>query len=402
MSGYQGSKTDVRSVMIDSSNLDSFGRLRVSNLKSLLEISHIYNLLPRRMGLYRQDSGTTITHSSPTAILAVPAISGRKIVHQSHQYTTYLPGKSHLIHMTGNLGDGTAISGMGYGDDNDGIFLENTSTGLRIRFSSSTIDGQLIPQSEWNVDKLDGTGNSKITLMTNGAYHLIIDFAWLAVGRVRVGFDIGGNVIYAHQFAFSNTVNTAYMRTGSLPVRWYLESVGAASTMKAICASVSSDGGSDPVGLDHSIARTTYKTTLALLTRTPLISLRPKLTFNSLTNNVQIILRNISFLSSSADNLFVEIILNGTLTGASFASVNDDSHAESDQSATAISGGTTIFNDYVSSNTRSLTNAIPDPNLKDLPLTLSASGVQNTVTICVTRIENAANCYAGFNWREIR
>lgn len=318
MSGYQGSKIDVRSVMIDSSNLDSFGRLRVSNLKSLLEISHIYNLLPRRMGLYRQDSDTTITHSSPTAILAVPAISGRKIVHQSHQYTTYLPGKSHLIHMTGNLGDGTAISGMGYGDDNDGIFLENTSDGLRIRFLSSTIDGQLIPQSEWNVDKLDGTGNSKITLMTNGAYHLIIDFAWLAVGRVRVGFDIGGNVIYAHQFAFSNTVNTAYMRTGSLPVRWYLESVGAASTMKAICASVSSDGGSDPVGLDHSIARTTYKTTLALLTRTPLISLRPKLTFNSLTNNVQIILRNISFLSSSADNLFVEIILNGTLTGASF------------------------------------------------------------------------------------
>lgn len=82
--------------------------------------------------------------------------------------------------------------------------------------------------------------------------------------------------------------------------------------------------------------------------------------------------------------------------------MNDDSHAESDQSATAISGGTTIFNDYVSSNTRSLTNAIPDPNLKDLPLTLSASGVQNTVTICVTRIENSANCYAGFNWREIR
>lgn len=397
MSGFQGSKTSAQSTIIDSSNLDSFGRLRVSNLKSLLEISHIYNLLPRRMGLYRQDSGTTITHSSPVAILTVSAISGRKIVHQSHQYTVYLPGKSHLIHITGNLGDRTAIAGMGYGDDNDGIFLENTSTGLQIRFLSSTISDQLIPQSEWNLDKLDGTGNSKATLITNGAYHLIIDLAWLAVGRVRVGFDIGGNIIYAHQFAFSNTVTTAYMRTASLPVRWYLESLGSVSTMQAICASVSSDGGSDPLGLDHSVARTTSKATLALLTKTPLISLRPKLTFNSITNNVQIILRNISFLSSTADNLLVEIVLNGTLTGASFSSANDDSHAESDQSATAISGGITIFHDYVSSNSRALLNIIPDPNLKALPLTLSAAGVQDTATICVTRIENAANCYAGFN-----
>lgn len=399
MSGYNGTKNNI--TIDDSSSLDSFGRLRVSNLKSLLEITHSYNLSPRRMGLQRQDAGTTITHSAPVAILSVPAVAGRKIVHQSHQYVTYFPGKSNLIRMTGNLGDGTALAGMGYGDDDDGIFLENTSSGLQIRFLSSTIGNQLIPQSEWNVNKLDGTDANKITLIRNGAYHLVIDFAWLGVGRVRVGVDIGGSTIYIHHFSFSNVVNTAYMKSGSLPVRWYLESLGSVSSMQAICASVSSDGGADPIGKEFAIARNTSKTTLALLTRMPLISLRPKLTFNSIPNKSYIILNNIAFLSSTNDNLLVELILNGTLSGDSFTSINDDSHAECDQSATSISGGVVIFNDYVSNQSRGLANSIQDVISRTLPLVVNTSGVADIATICVTRIEGAANCYAGFNWREV-
>lgn len=381
---------------------DAFGRLRAAIPQSLFEVTHEYDLSPRLMGLQRQDAGTTITLSSPVAVLSVPAIAGRKIVHQSHQYMIYLPGKSHLIRMTGQLNSGTSIAGMGYGDDTDGIFIENSNGTIQIRFLSSTISDQLITQSNWNIDTLDGYGPSGYELDTSSAFHLIIDLSWLGVGRVRVGLDIGGFIIYVHQFIFSNMVTTAYMRTGSLPVRWYLESVGAATTMQAICASVSSEGGHDPLGVPYSIARLTAKTTLSLGTRTPLISIRPKATVNGLVNNCHLIWNSISFISTTSDNLFIEIVVEGTLSGASWASVDADSHSEFDVAATAITGGRVIFNDYISSTVRGLLNSINFINLKTLPLTLGADGSQRNITICVTRIgNNAADCFAGFNWREV-
>lgn len=396
----------IGSVAIDTGGKtgsgDAFGRLRTSAPQSIFEFTHQYDLAPQHIGLQRQDAGTTITHSSPVAILAVPAVSGRKIVYQSHQYATYLPGKSQIIRMTGVLDSGISISGMGYGDGYDGIFLENGASGMQIRFLSSTISGQVVTQNNWNLDKLDGYGTSGITLNVNNAQQLIIDLSWLGVGRVRVGLDIGGLIVYAHQFLFSNLVATAYMRTGSLPVRWYLESLGTATDMKAICASVSSEGGHDPIGVAYSYARTTSKTTLAVGVRTPLISLRPKLLYNSLESHVNIILSNISFLGSTVDNLLVEVIKNGTLTAASWVSAGTESHAEIDESATAITGGASILSDYVSSQSRGLLNPLVQDNLKTLPLTLSAAGIQDIITVCVTRIEGSASAYAGINWREVK
>ncbi len=401
-----GSGTNhIGSISIDANNSgvsDAFGRLRTANPQSLFEVTHQYDLAPRLMGLQRQDSGTTITHVSPVAILAVPAIAGRKIVHQSHQHMIYLPGKSHLIRITGQLNSETSIAGMGYGDDTDGIFLENNSGTIQIRFLSSTIEDQTVTQTNWNIDKLDGYGISGQTLNVSASYHLVIDLSWLGIGRIRVGLDIGGSLIYVHQFIFSNIVLTAYMRTGSLPVRWYLESTGSANQMLAICASVSSEGGHDPLGITYSAARSTAKTTLALGVRTPLISLRPKLTFNGLVNNVHLIWNNISFLATTSDNLFIEIISGGTLTGASWTSVDIDSHAEFDQVATAITGGRVIYQDYVSASSRGPLSYAGQINLKTLPLTLNANGTQDNATICVTRIgSNSADCFAGFNWREV-
>jgi hypothetical protein len=172
--------------------------------------------------------------------------------------------------------------------------------------------------------------------------------------------------------------------------------------MQAICAGISSEGGSDPLGISYSAARSTAKTTLTLGVRTPLISLRPKATFNGITNNCHLIWNNISFLSTTADNLFIEIISEGVLAGSAWTSVGADSHAEFDVAATAITGGRAIFQDYVSSTSRGSLSAVAQANLKRLPLTLNADGTQNNITICVTRIgSNSAACLAGFNWKEV-
>ena len=388
--------------LASSGSGDGFGRVRTSEPVSIFEVTHQYDLAPRLVGLQRQDASTTITHTTPTAVLAVPAVSGRRICHQSHKYTIYQPGKSHLIRISGQLGTGAILAGMGYGDDDDGIFLERASTGLQIRFSSSTVADQLIAQADWNVDKFDGTGTSGIILDASKVQQLVVDLQWLAVGRVRVGLSVGGKVCFAHYFNFANIATTAFMRTASLPVRWYAESLGAAGSMTAICASVSSEGGHDPQGQLFSYALGTSKAIGTAGVRTPVLSIRPALLFNTLVNRGHIIPLELSAIATSADNILLEWVADGSLTGATFAvPVDARSHAEIDSAATAITGGRVLWADYISSQTRAPIRSTAAFDAKNRLMTLLANGTdRDLLTLCGTRIAGAASMFAGINWME--
>lgn len=390
----------VRDTTFTSSYLlDAFGRLRSCQPLNLFEVTFEYTIATRRMGLQRNDAGTTATHVTPVVELAVPATSGRGIVFQSHRYHQYQPGKSQLIRMTGYLGDGTFVAGMGYGDDSDGIFLERASTGLQIRFRSSTVPDQLIPQSQWNIDKLDGTGSSGITVALNMAHHVVIDLQWLGVGRIRVGIVEDGRVILVHQFDFAMQVSLPYTRTATLPIRWYAESTGAAGVAKAICACVTSEGGHpiDPRLLSY--ASLTSKEIGAAGVRTPLVSLRPKAVFGGIANHLQIIPESARVLLTAADNVLVEIVRDGTLTGATFAISEVDSAAEVDVAATAITGGRVVWCDFISQSSRDLETH----DMAEWPLTIKANGADRDIlTLCFTRIAGAASAFYGINWGESR
>lgn len=398
---YENAGTPPAKMVAENSpSGDAFGRLRVSEPQAVFEVSFQYDLEPYLMGAQRQDAGTSVAHAPPTATLSVPTTAGRRICYQSHRYLPYQPGKSHLVRITGQLGNGTLLAGMGYGDDNDGIFLERTTTGAQIRFASSTLGTSVVPQAQWNVDALDGSGPSHVTLDMSKAQHLVIDLQWLAVGRVRVGLMIDGRIVYVHYLSFSNVATTAYTRSASLPVRWYAESVGTAGSMTAICAAVASEGGHDPQGRLWSTSTTTAKALLGAGVRTPLVSLRPALLFNALTNRALLLPTHVSAMIATQDNVLVELVQTGTLTGAVFAAVDADSHAEIDTSATAISGGKAVWSDYITAQVRSQIGDSGKFDPRVLPLSLRADGTQDVLTLCATRLGNAVSVYGAFNWME--
>lgn len=85
---------------------------------------------------------------------------------------------------------------------------------------SKTIDIK-VPQSQWNMDRLDGTGPSGITLDPNKIQLYHMDFAWQGAGAIRFGIkDQNGNPIYCHKISHSNNVTEAYWRSGNLPIRY--------------------------------------------------------------------------------------------------------------------------------------------------------------------------------------
>ena len=76
-------------------------------------------------------------------------------------------------------------------------------------------------QSEWNLDKMDGTGPSGYEIDTKKMQMVYIDYSWYGAGFIRYGVrGVSGDIIYFHQIANNNKNVAAYQRSGNLPARY--------------------------------------------------------------------------------------------------------------------------------------------------------------------------------------
>ena len=81
-------------------------------------------------------------------------------------------------------------------------------------------------QSEWNLDRCDGTGKSGYTIDVTKMQMFYMDYSWYGAGFIRWGFrGEDGNVIYAHKVPNNNFNTEAYMRSGNLPARYEVNTV---------------------------------------------------------------------------------------------------------------------------------------------------------------------------------
>jgi hypothetical protein len=107
---------------------------------------------------------------------------------------------------------------------------------------SKTID-QRYPQSSWNIDKMDGTGQSLMNLDLNKMQMFYADFTWYGAGAIRFGFkDNRGQVIYAHRIPNNNVNTEAYMRSGNLVARYETNSIPPTTYLTATLAQAATTG----------------------------------------------------------------------------------------------------------------------------------------------------------------
>jgi hypothetical protein len=93
----------------------------------------------------------------------------------------------------------------------------NNSSGIKM---AAVIDNR-VPQSQFNIDKVDGTGISGYNMNLNKMQMLGISFSWYGAGFVDFmcrGPD--GNMILVHRMKQNNINDEAYMRTGNTAVRY--------------------------------------------------------------------------------------------------------------------------------------------------------------------------------------
>lgn len=233
--------------------LSGFGSLKTSNQRALGVYESSMDSYDDLFSV-SEVSGALSTYSPTTSshILSVTGALGSKVTRTTNRYHYYLPGTSNTINMTIACGDtGKAGNTRRWGafDDNDGVFfeLQNTNVCAVIRSSTTgSIVETKVLQSNWNVDKLDGTGISGYTLDITKINVWWMDYQWLGAGRVRFGiFEPSGARLVCHEFRNAGQNALPYMRTGTLPLRTENENTGATgstSELRETCMAIYAEG----------------------------------------------------------------------------------------------------------------------------------------------------------------
>ena len=92
----------------------------------------------------------------------------------------------------------------------------------------------LIPQENWNLDPLNGSGPSGYNLDPTKMQMIGLQHTWYGAGFIDFmlrGAD--GNYCWAHRFRNSNVNTEAYMRTGNQPVRYEVINEGATGRLSS-------------------------------------------------------------------------------------------------------------------------------------------------------------------------
>jgi hypothetical protein len=398
----------------DSPSIDAFARLRVSNPYTLFDSKQIHSKQPLFWDDQEVSGGsTTSTWNQDTAstVLAVGATTAGNRVRQTFMRHNYQPGKSQLIFATGTLdlsGGGTGITrSLGYYDDNNGVFIlddEGTYKLVKRTYTSGSAVDTEVAQSSWNLDVMDGTGASGVTLDFTKSMILMVDFEWLGVGRLRMGFVIGGVPIYVHEFLHANSLQGVYMSTPNLPLRCEItnDGTGAASSIEHICGTVISEGGVQAVGVNHTHA--TEDTAInANTSGTKYALVGIKLKAANLDATVELV--SASIMTATADDYHWEIIHNPTVAGSPSWSDKTNSTVQvaigegSNPSTTTVTGGHVMASGYAKSGTNS--GAIEANIRSQLRLGAAIDGTVDEQWLVVMPLSSNADVYGAMSWREI-
>jgi hypothetical protein len=401
---------------LDGPQRDAFGRFRISEAVTLFDSQGEYDTQPFLFNNVIDGAGTVTHDAANSAVnLNVTTASGDLAMKQTKEYFRYQPGKSQLILITFQLAAKQAnmTQEVGYGDAANGIFLRTVGTATSMAIRSSTSGGPLhdsIAQADWNIDAMDGTGPSGVTLDLTKSQILVIDFEWLGVGAVRVGFNVDGVTYYVHKFVHANDETGVYMTTANLPVRWRIETTGATAadaTLKAICCSVVSEAGfEERRGLPFSVATPNAGIGSITTTEVPILAIRPAATFNSIVNRSVVRVLEADHIALDTPAVF-RVYYNPAVNGGAWAAVSTGQSAmEYNVTATSITGGHVINVAFVPAAGASKGAAAAAENLtSQLPLTVDADGLNpQSLAITAVRLGGAGTVIAGssFTWREYR
>ena len=398
--------------------VDAFGRLRVVQPFTLFESSHRFV----DNGLFvtsntASNSSVTFVENQSTIDMTVGTTENAEVLRETKRVFSYQPGKSLLIINTFAMSTPKTNlrQRVGYFGQSNGIYLENDGTTnyfVKRSNTTGTVTETKVSQSNWNVDKFDGTGYSSqigdedhvngVDVSKTNIFWM--DIEWLGVGDVRCGFVVDGKFLPAHIFHHDNRETTPYMTTASLPLRLEIKNTGdttGSSTLKQICSSVISEGGYQLFGTQQAVG-TSIGSPIDLATAEtyyPVISLRLK----QGRLDAVVILTALSILAISNAFYNWQIRSGSTSSGGTWVSAGDDSAVEYKINGTSVTGGRTLASGYTGASNQG-SGAIDILKEALFKFQLERNSFTNTpfeLSLIAAASFNGADIHGSMDWEEV-
>lgn len=324
-----------------------FGEIRTSQRYPQLTLNAGLPLSDRRDYTLNSANGGGVELVGGEYRVYATASAGSVGATYTRQRANYLSGGV----LEGGIGLRVPVQPTGSAEVNWGFQEYDGTTAIQLSYQSDGIHFQIIndgttevdvAQTDWNVDKLDGTGPSGYTLDLSDGYVFQIPFIYYGYGDIRCQIMVTVNgrkrVIDVHRESRDGQIS---IDRANLPL--CVEVIGDGTALEAFL------GGRQVNSTLPDQVRPRFTSGRVLNasvgdTIVPLVSFRHKTGFK----DIFCTLDSLEIITDG--DLIVEIQRGGTLTDATFDYTGNQSASEMaleyDIDATAITGGETIYDTF--------------------------------------------------------
>ena len=392
--------------------VDAFGRARMSTPFTLFDSFHRYRENDKwNTSNTATNSSYSYDANSSMISMSVTTANNANVLRETTKTFAYQPGKSLQILNTFNMAPAQTglTQKVGYFGTQNGVYVELKDNILSfvVRSSSTgTLVENRVAQSSWNIDKLDGTGPSLLTIDMTKSQIFWTDIEWLGVGTVRCGFVIDGRMIHCHSFHHSNRTNGTYMTTACLPVRaeiYNTATTANSSTMNLVCTTVISEGGYELRGDQYcagQLPNNSYTLTTAGVFY-PVVAIR----LRSDRPDAIVIPTNFSVLglTGNGTRIAYKIVDDATVSGGTWVNADIHSAVQYNITATSMSGGTSYTQAYQAVNNQgSVSSDAVGLNIFRHQLQRNTfTGANSVLVLAVAGAGLGDTCIGSINWEEI-
>lgn len=305
-----------------------------------------------------------------------------------------------------DIGIANQARNWGPHETNDGLFfqLDGTTVQIVIRSSASgsVIDTPFL-QTDWNIDKMNGSGPSGKTLNLTviNVYEVRYN-----CNEMAVEFYINGYAVHAYKP--DGIITAPFTRTLQLPMRVSIINTGSvvgARTLRVYGGYVQFIGTEG----DTDVTFAAYNDLDVAVTTTekPILSIRLASLFKTVTNRMEVVPSKLA-ISTEGARAGIRLVLNATtLTPAgSWVDVDAESGVQYNRHSgggAAIAGGTTVYRNMLPNANDRLDISIADIfDFTRRALRIRPSGTDVLTITGVNELSGTTQMRASLNWIEKR
>lgn len=327
----------------------AFGELLTVQSTSISQLDFTYNVNAFFAETNTTGSGS-IAYANGAAVLQTTGGGSATLSSKIRAYAQPGQGFSCAFAALYGNGDPGTSEIAGVGNDTDGFFFGLTNGVFGIIYTNNSVT-TTIPQSNWNVDPMDGTGPSGIVLNYTNGNIFKIQYQQLEFGNINflIESPLTGQPILVHRIEYANANTTPSVSNPGLQLMGQVTSSGGFAELQMSSMSLYIEGDVNPyLGIRNNVSSTaTVSTTLSNV-----LTIQDDPIFSSITNQLMVMPDQLSLLNSSTsggDAIF-SLYLNPTVGGSpAFSSVNANSAVSYDISGTTVTGGTLLGSFFLSS-----------------------------------------------------